>query len=253
IAQVQPRDVFWIASCTKLITAICCMQLVERGHISLDDAEVVERLCPELKDVRVLRGGELLEKKRGITLRMLLTHTAQLASDTRFRITPYGTTVDQQVVALDASILLRTTLIIPCAACLPTYLACRQGSEEHEYAEAPVVCPLTEECGPYGSCSKSATGLSVPSTFQVGPGSPQFVRCGLVAGVQAIAESEKVQLQATQQRAENGVVRKAKVDVMTLDNIVPIAAITGALIEKCALESKKPILAIRLEGVKCSL
>ncbi|RDK37748.1 hypothetical protein M752DRAFT_270574 [Aspergillus phoenicis ATCC 13157] len=44
-----PRDVFWIASCTKLITAICCTQLVERGHISLDDAEGVERLCPELQ------------------------------------------------------------------------------------------------------------------------------------------------------------------------------------------------------------
>ncbi|RDH30908.1 hypothetical protein BDQ94DRAFT_172674 [Aspergillus welwitschiae] len=55
--------------------AICCMPHVERGHISLDDAEAVERLCPELKDVRVLRGGELLEKKSGITLRMLLTHT----------------------------------------------------------------------------------------------------------------------------------------------------------------------------------
>lgn len=37
------------------------------------------------------------------------------------------------------------------------------------------------------------------------------------------------------------------------DNIGPISAITGALIEKCALESKKSILAIRFEGVKCSL
>ncbi|RAK85568.1 hypothetical protein BO79DRAFT_220747 [Aspergillus costaricaensis CBS 115574] len=75
MAMVQPRDVFWIASCTKHITAICCMQPVERGHISLDDAEGVNRLCPELKDVRILSVGELLEKKSGITLRILLTHT----------------------------------------------------------------------------------------------------------------------------------------------------------------------------------
>lgn len=58
------------------------MQLVERGHISLDDAEGVERLYPELKDVRVLRCGELLEKKRGITLMMLLTHTGLSTSPT---------------------------------------------------------------------------------------------------------------------------------------------------------------------------
>ncbi|KAJ6071664.1 hypothetical protein N7499_009678 [Penicillium canescens] len=70
-------SVFWIASCTKLITGIACMQLVEQGQLSLDDANELERICPELKDVKVLQeDGTLVEKTRGITLRMLLTHTA---------------------------------------------------------------------------------------------------------------------------------------------------------------------------------
>lgn len=37
---------FWIASCTKMITGIACMQLVEKGKLSLDDVDLVERLCP---------------------------------------------------------------------------------------------------------------------------------------------------------------------------------------------------------------
>ncbi|KAJ5701437.1 hypothetical protein N7488_008985 [Penicillium malachiteum] len=75
--SLSTDSVFWIASCTKLIVGIACMQLVEQGLISLDDAEAVERYCPELKDVGVLQDdGKLVPKKRGITLRMLLTHTA---------------------------------------------------------------------------------------------------------------------------------------------------------------------------------
>lgn len=70
------ETIFWIASCTKMITGLACMQLVERGELSLDDAAQVERLCPELKDLKVLQpDGSLVAKKRGITLRLLLTHT----------------------------------------------------------------------------------------------------------------------------------------------------------------------------------
>lgn len=71
---------FFIASCTKMITGIACMQLVEQGKLDLDSVEKAEEICPELKTVKVLvekEGGgfELVEKKRGITLRMLLSHT----------------------------------------------------------------------------------------------------------------------------------------------------------------------------------
>lgn len=72
--------VFWLASFTKLITSIACMQLVEQGKFRLDDAEQVELLVPELCDVQVLKkaaggGLELVPKNTRITLRMLLTHT----------------------------------------------------------------------------------------------------------------------------------------------------------------------------------
>ncbi|KAF5015813.1 hypothetical protein F66182_12718, partial [Fusarium sp. NRRL 66182] len=80
-APMTPDTVFWLASCTKMITGIACMQLVEQGKLSLDDAQQVETIAPELRDVKVLEGDlksgfRLVEKQRKITLRMLLNHTA---------------------------------------------------------------------------------------------------------------------------------------------------------------------------------
>ncbi|KAF5010141.1 hypothetical protein FDECE_3687 [Fusarium decemcellulare] len=70
-------NIFWIASCTKMLTGVACMQLVEQGALKLDDGEWLENLIPELKDLKVLReDGTLENKKRAITLRMLLSHTA---------------------------------------------------------------------------------------------------------------------------------------------------------------------------------
>lgn len=73
------ESVLWVASCTKFVTGIAAMQLVEQGRLSLDDGDQIEKYLPELKDVKVLKetanGLELVEKKRQITLRMLLTHT----------------------------------------------------------------------------------------------------------------------------------------------------------------------------------
>ncbi|KAK9454025.1 beta-lactamase family protein [Dipodascopsis uninucleata] len=71
------ENIYWIASCTKMIVGIACMQLVEQGILVLDDADQVEKLAPELKAVKVLEeDGTLVEKRNRITLRMLLTHTA---------------------------------------------------------------------------------------------------------------------------------------------------------------------------------
>jgi CubicO group peptidase (beta-lactamase class C family) len=70
------ENIYWIASCTKMIVGIACMQLVEQGRLSLDDSNQLERLCPELKSIKVLQNdGKLVEKEKGVTLRMLLTHT----------------------------------------------------------------------------------------------------------------------------------------------------------------------------------
>ena len=70
-------NVYWIASCTKMLTGVACMQLVERGVLALDDGDQLEGLCTELQDLEVMRpDGSLEPKKRKITLRMLLSHTA---------------------------------------------------------------------------------------------------------------------------------------------------------------------------------
>jgi Beta-lactamase class C and other penicillin binding proteins len=70
-------NVFWIASCTKMLVGVACMQLVEQDILKLDDGAQTERLCPELKSLKVLRpDGSFEEKNRTITLRMLLSHTA---------------------------------------------------------------------------------------------------------------------------------------------------------------------------------
>jgi CubicO group peptidase (beta-lactamase class C family) len=44
--DVDMDTVFWIASCTKMITGIACMQLCEQGKLALDDADLVEKLAP---------------------------------------------------------------------------------------------------------------------------------------------------------------------------------------------------------------
>ncbi|KAK8017896.1 beta-lactamase/transpeptidase-like protein [Apiospora rasikravindrae] len=85
-------SIYYMASCTKLLTGIAVMQLVEQGKLRLDDADQIEDLCPEFKTIKVLRSDSgsrpsgpsrkpemtwrFEDKKVGITLRMLLNHTA---------------------------------------------------------------------------------------------------------------------------------------------------------------------------------
>ena len=72
--------VFWIASCTKLITAIAALQLVEQGKISLDDAEFVKKITPEIKEKKVYADGVTpADQEKDVTVRMLLSHTAGFA------------------------------------------------------------------------------------------------------------------------------------------------------------------------------
>lgn len=64
------------------IVQIACWQLVDRGLISMDDPDVVDKYCPELAKLPILEGytedgKEILSKpKNRITLKMLLTHTS---------------------------------------------------------------------------------------------------------------------------------------------------------------------------------
>jgi CubicO group peptidase (beta-lactamase class C family) len=82
---MTPDTLFWIASCTKAITSMAALQLVEKGLWDLD-SPVGEHL-PTLAAPRVLTGfdakGAPLTRPAtsAITLRRLLSHTSGLAYD----------------------------------------------------------------------------------------------------------------------------------------------------------------------------
>lgn len=71
---------------TKLVTSVAVLQLVDRGLVDLDDAELIERVCPELAALPILTGMDgnkpiTTPRTAPITLRRLLTHTSGLAYD----------------------------------------------------------------------------------------------------------------------------------------------------------------------------
>ncbi len=69
---MRTDDIFWIASMTKPMTAVCVMMLVEEGKLSL--ADPVSKFIPEFAAVK-LHGAN---PPRPVTIRDLLTHTSGL-------------------------------------------------------------------------------------------------------------------------------------------------------------------------------
>ena len=80
--RMQSDTVFWVASITKLVTAIAALQLVEREMITWD--EPLARYLPYLGEAKVLseNSNDLIELAKPITLRHLLTHTAGFGYET---------------------------------------------------------------------------------------------------------------------------------------------------------------------------
>jgi len=79
--KMRKNDLFWIASMTKPMTAVCVLMLQERGLLSIEDP--VEKYLPEFKGQWLVEQKEkdrlvLVRPKRPVTLRDLLTHTAGL-------------------------------------------------------------------------------------------------------------------------------------------------------------------------------
>jgi methyl acetate hydrolase len=85
-APMTLDSVFWIASMTKAITSVACMQLVEQGRVGLHTP--LGGIMPRLADPQVIDGFEadgrprLRPAKRQVTLHDLLTHTAGYAYET---------------------------------------------------------------------------------------------------------------------------------------------------------------------------
>ncbi|KAF1810236.1 beta-lactamase [Eremomyces bilateralis CBS 781.70] len=78
---IDLESTFWAASCTKLLTTIAAMQILEQGKVTLD--EDISRILPEFKDPQILVRVEdgkptLVPAKNKITLRHLLTHSSGL-------------------------------------------------------------------------------------------------------------------------------------------------------------------------------
>ena len=73
-APLKEDDLYRIYSMTKPITAVAAMQLYENGAFLLNDP--VSKYIPELKDVKVLVDGELVDPARPMTVHHILTHTA---------------------------------------------------------------------------------------------------------------------------------------------------------------------------------
>lgn len=88
LGQAQPMTldtIVCIFSCTKAITGVAVMQLVEEGKIKLDDP--VKTYVPDIADIQVLDGfdadGEpkLRPPKSAVTVGQLLLHTAGFGYD----------------------------------------------------------------------------------------------------------------------------------------------------------------------------
>src|SRR4051794_6962155 len=78
--KMRTDDIFWIASMSKPITAVCLALLVDDGKLTFDDA--VAKHLPEFAGVMVSENGVVVKPARAITLRDVLTHTSGLGEMT---------------------------------------------------------------------------------------------------------------------------------------------------------------------------
>ena len=74
--KMKTDDIFWIASMSKPITAVCVAILADDGKLSFDDP--LAKHLPEFAGVLVSQNGETVKPNRAPTLRDVMTHTSGL-------------------------------------------------------------------------------------------------------------------------------------------------------------------------------
>jgi CubicO group peptidase (beta-lactamase class C family) len=78
--KMRADDIFWIASMTKPITAVCIAILADEGRLSFDDP--LAKHLPEFALLVVNENGQTVKPSRPVTLRDLLTHTSGMGEMT---------------------------------------------------------------------------------------------------------------------------------------------------------------------------
>jgi CubicO group peptidase (beta-lactamase class C family) len=78
--KMRTDDIFWIASMSKPITAVCIAILADDGKLAFDDP--LAKHLPEFAGVMVSENGQTVKPSRAITLRDVLTHTSGLGEMT---------------------------------------------------------------------------------------------------------------------------------------------------------------------------
>lgn len=83
--KVTPDSPAMIWSCTKIVTAVAGLQLVEQGKLNMNDPAA--KYVPDIKQVKLLRGfnqdgsPNLVEPEKEILVLHLFTHTSGMAYD----------------------------------------------------------------------------------------------------------------------------------------------------------------------------
>ena len=92
-----PGDLYWIYSCTKVITCIAAMRLVEEGKIALDDP--VSKYLPEYENLMIKQAdGTLVPAQNTMTILHLFTMTGgkthEITDTIKAAYAPDATTLD---------------------------------------------------------------------------------------------------------------------------------------------------------------
>ncbi|HYP13832.1 MAG TPA: serine hydrolase domain-containing protein, partial [Bryobacteraceae bacterium] len=78
--KMRTDDIFWIASMTKPIVAVCVAILADEGKLSFDDA--LAKHLPEFAELNIDQNGQAAKASRPITLWDVMTHTSGLGEMT---------------------------------------------------------------------------------------------------------------------------------------------------------------------------
>ena len=78
--KMRADDIFWIASMTKPITAVCVAILADEGKLNFDDP--LAKHLPEFAGLIVSENGQTVKPSRPVTLRDVMTHTSGMGEMT---------------------------------------------------------------------------------------------------------------------------------------------------------------------------